>query len=136
MRIQLKQFTEPIFSELATQRSTLAAHPFLVAANELSTPTLHEFAFHQYSDSILWIERLINAFGSPNWIYGTELCNWHKDHARAYTFGVGVTTPDFANTGCVLLWGHNPSTSWLTHATGAAAGVAGGLLVSRSPRRS
>ena len=58
MRIQLKQYTEPIFSELATQRSTLAAHPFLVAANELSTPTLHEFAFHQYSDSILWIPML------------------------------------------------------------------------------
>src|SRR5664279_1068239 len=58
MRIQLKQYTEPIFSELATQRSTLAAHPFLVAANELSTPTLHEFAFYQYSDSILWIPML------------------------------------------------------------------------------
>ena len=35
------------------------------------------------SDSILWIERLIHAFGSPNWVYATELCNWHKDYARA-----------------------------------------------------
>ena len=72
------------------------------------------------SDSILWIERLINAFGSPNWVYATELCNWHKDHARAFTFGVGVTAPDFERTGCVLLWGHNPSTAWLTHASKAA----------------
>src|SRR6185312_4462497 len=54
------------------------------------------------SDSLIWIERLINAFGSPNWCYSTELCNWHKDHARAFTFGVGVTAPDFAHTGCVL----------------------------------
>jgi len=88
------------------------------------------------SDSILWIERLINAFGSPNWIYATELCNWHKDHARAYTFGVGVTAPDFANTGCVLLWGHNPSTSWLAHATNAAAAKArGARLVVVDPRQ-
>ncbi len=88
------------------------------------------------SDSILWIERLINAFGSPNWVYSTELCNWHKDHARAYTFGVGVTSLDFANTGCVLLWGHNPSTSWLTHATGAAAAKARGAgLIVVDPRQ-
>ncbi|HUS29957.1 MAG TPA: iron-containing redox enzyme family protein, partial [Kofleriaceae bacterium] len=35
-------------------------HPLLTAARagELSTKTLHEFAFHQYSDSILWIPML------------------------------------------------------------------------------
>ena len=31
------------------------------------------------SDSISWIERFIRAFGSPNMIYGTEICNWHKE---------------------------------------------------------
>jgi anaerobic selenocysteine-containing dehydrogenase len=34
------------------------------------------------ADSIEWIERSIRNFGSPNTIYGTELCNWHKDHAQ------------------------------------------------------
>ena len=58
MRIHLKQYTEPIFAELAAERAQLAAHPFLVAARELPTTTLHEFAFHQYSDSILWIPML------------------------------------------------------------------------------
>ena len=88
------------------------------------------------SDSILWIERLINAFGSPNWVYATELCNWHKDHARAFTFGVGVTAPDFERTGCVLLWGHNPSTSWLTHASKAAQAKArGAKLIVVDPRQ-
>lgn len=58
MRFHLKQYTEPIFSNLASQRSTLANHPFLVGAPTLSTPTLHQFAFHQYSDSILWIPML------------------------------------------------------------------------------
>ena len=88
------------------------------------------------SDGILWIERLINAFGSPNWIYGTELCNWHKDHARAFTFGVGVTAPDFERAGCVLLWGHNPSTAWLTHASKASdAKARGAKLISVDPRQ-
>ncbi len=88
------------------------------------------------SDSILWIERLIHAFGSPNWVYATELCNWHKDYARAYTFGVGLPAPDFAQTGCVLLWGQNPSTSWLTHAIGAAAAkVRGAKLIVIDPRQ-
>ena len=88
------------------------------------------------SDSILWIERLIHAFGSPNWVYATELCNWHKDYARAYTFGVGVPAPDFAHTGCVLLWGQNPSSSWLTHAIGIVAAKArGAKLIVIDPRQ-
>lgn len=65
------------------------------------------------SDSISWIERLIRAFGSPNTIYGTEICNWHKDFATRFTFGYDIGTPDFANTDCVLLWGNNPTATWL-----------------------
>lgn len=60
MRFHLKQYTEPIFAQLAAERLALLAHPLLVAAttNELSSQLLHEFAFHQYSDSILWIPML------------------------------------------------------------------------------
>lgn len=60
MRVHLKQYTEPIFAELAGYRAQLVGHPLLTAARagELSTRTLHEFAFHQYSDSILWIPML------------------------------------------------------------------------------
>ncbi len=64
-------------------------------------------------DSISWIERLIRAYGSPNTIYATEICNWHKDHATRFTFGHDIGTPDFANTDCVLLWGNNPAVTWL-----------------------
>jgi anaerobic selenocysteine-containing dehydrogenase len=88
------------------------------------------------SDAAPWIDRLVNAFGSPNTCYGTEVCNWHKDHATRYTWGAGIASPDFPRTGCVLYWGHNPSTSWLTHATGAAAAKArGARLVVVDPRR-
>jgi len=68
------------------------------------------------SDSISWIERLIRGFGSPNIIYATEICNWHKDVATCFTFGHNIGTPDFAATDCVLLWGNNPTATWLARA--------------------
>jgi pyrroloquinoline quinone (PQQ) biosynthesis protein C len=60
MRLHLKQYTEPIFGQLAEYRAQLVDHPLLTAARggKLSKETLHEFAFHQYSDSILWIPML------------------------------------------------------------------------------
>ncbi|MET0538730.1 MAG: molybdopterin-dependent oxidoreductase [Xanthobacteraceae bacterium] len=70
----------------------------------------------QISDSIDWIERFIRAFGSPNTIYATEICNWHKDFATRFTFGHDIGIPDFAHTHCVLLWGNNPSATWLARA--------------------
>ncbi len=88
------------------------------------------------SDTIQWIERLMRAFGSPNDCYATEVCNWHKDFATAYTFGTGVGTPDLANTGCVLLWGHNPNGAWLAKAQRVAAAKArGAALIVIDPRR-
>lgn len=65
------------------------------------------------SDSISWVERLVRAYGSPNSIYGTEICNWHKDIASRFTYGSDIGTPDFAHTDCILLWGHNPAATWL-----------------------
>lgn len=60
MRLHLKQYTEPIFNRLADYRDQLTEHPYLVAATagRLSRDTLEQFAFHQYSDSILWIPML------------------------------------------------------------------------------
>lgn len=88
------------------------------------------------SDDLRWIERFINVFGSPNTAYGTEICNWHKDHAHAFTFGRGIASPDFEKTECVVLWGHNPSATWLDHATATAAARArGARLVVVDPRR-
>jgi anaerobic selenocysteine-containing dehydrogenase len=65
------------------------------------------------SDGISWVERFIRAFGSPNTIYSTEICNWHKDVAARFTYGSDIGTPDFANSGCILLWGNNPAATWL-----------------------
>lgn len=88
------------------------------------------------SDAVPWIDRLIHAFGSPNNCYATEICNWHKDHAHRFTYGAAIGTPDLARTGCMVFWGHNPSTSWLASASGAAAARArGAKLIVVDPRR-
>ncbi len=87
------------------------------------------------SDSLMWIERLLNRIGSPNFLTGTEICNWHKDYAHRYTTGRGIGSPDFARSGCIVLWGHNPSATWLEHATAVAAARArGAAIVAVDPR--
>ena len=62
MRTHLKQYTEPIFSRLDAYRARLIEHPFLTALDH-PVPILHEFAFHQYADSILWIPMLAQMRG-------------------------------------------------------------------------
>lgn len=88
------------------------------------------------SDDIRWIERLSNVFGSPNVVNGFEICNWHKDFAHAYTYGRGISSPDFIHSNCILLWGHNPSATWLDHATAVSAAKArGARIIVVDPRR-
>ncbi|GFG49678.1 molybdopterin dinucleotide-binding protein [Mycolicibacterium agri] len=81
------------------------------------------------SDGIDWVERFIRLFGSPNIAYATEICNWHKDHAHAFTFGRGIPTADYANTDLALLWGHNPARVWLAQSTAIAKARARGAKV-------
>jgi anaerobic selenocysteine-containing dehydrogenase len=86
-------------------------------------------------DSISWIERLIRAFGSPNTIYATEICNWHKDFASRFTYGHDIGTPDFAHTDCVLLWGNNPAATWLARASEVQGGLKrGARMIVVDPR--
>ena len=41
-------------------------------------------------DSLIWIQRLMNAFGSPNLSVSMELCGWGRYLATQYTFGASV----------------------------------------------
>jgi anaerobic selenocysteine-containing dehydrogenase/ferredoxin-NADP reductase len=89
------------------------------------------------SDSIDWVERFVRLFGSPNTCYSTEICNWHKDFAHAFTFGCGLPTPDYAGTDMAVLWGHNPVKSWLAQSAALAEARARGAgLAVVDPRRS
>lgn len=89
------------------------------------------------SDGLDWIQRLIRGFGSPNTLFSTEICNWHKDHAHAFTFGCGLPTADYRNSDLILLWGHNPANVWLAQAESiAAARARGARVVVVDPRKS
>jgi anaerobic selenocysteine-containing dehydrogenase len=62
-----------------------------------------------------WVNRLANAYGSPNSIATTHICQWHRDCCSSYTFGnIGGRAggrPEFERSACILIWGNN------THAT-------------------
>lgn len=68
-------------------------------------------------DSFEWVERFIRCFGSPNLIYAVEICGWHKDYAQALTYGRGIGAADYDNADRIVLWGHNPTRTWLAQAT-------------------
>ncbi|WP_322102252.1 molybdopterin-dependent oxidoreductase [Paraburkholderia sp. J41] len=87
------------------------------------------------SDSIDWVERFIWSYGSPNICYATEICNWHKDVAHAFTFGCGMPTADYRHAEVILLWGTNPANTWLAQADAIAQGRrAGAKLIVADPR--
>ena len=91
------------------------------------------------SDSLIWIERLRRAFGSPNEAVSMELCGWGRHLATSYTYGASVPgsyMPDLEQAGCILFWGYNPNLARLAHAVAATAALKrGARLIVVDPRR-
>lgn len=91
------------------------------------------------SDSVVWIQRLQRAFGSPNYNLSMELCGWGRYLASQYTFGAGVPgsyMPDLERAGAILYWGYNPVTSRLAHTVDTNDALErGAKLVVVDPRR-
>ncbi len=91
------------------------------------------------SDAVDWVQRLIRAFGTPNYCGYMELRGWGRYFAPLYTFGAsvpGVYLPDLENAGCILFWGYNPSVARLAHATSTVAAVGrGAKLIVVDPRK-
>ena len=93
-------------------------------------------------DSTGFIQRLANAFGTPNARITLDLCGWGRAFATRYTYGVGSVgasaggaMPDIANSGVLILWGYNPSFTRLTHATAVVAALKRGMrLIVVDPR--
>src|SRR5690606_38657880 len=90
-------------------------------------------------DSLVWIQRLVNAFGSPNLCNAVELCAWGRFYATQYTFGAsvpGVYMPDLEQAGCILYWGYNPNLARLSHATATQEALKrGARLIVVDPRQ-
>ena len=91
------------------------------------------------SDSIAWIGRLRNAFGSPNHSVSMELCGWGRFLASQFVFGAAVPgdyMPDLDHAGCILFWGYNPSVARLSHATATVDALnRGARLIVVDPRQ-
>ncbi len=91
------------------------------------------------SDAVDYVQRLIRAFGTPNYCTYMELCGWGRYLAPLYTFGAsvpGVYVPDLEHAGCILFWGYNPSVARLAHATSTVAAVGrGAKLIVVDPRK-
>lgn len=51
--------------------------------------------------------RFMNLLGSPNWISGVSLCAGNTAAVNRLTYG-WFPMADFANTNCIVLFGHNP----------------------------
>jgi anaerobic selenocysteine-containing dehydrogenase len=90
-------------------------------------------------DSVIWIQRLMNAFGSPNLCAAMELCGWGRFLATQYTFGAavpGAYMPDLEHAGCILFWGYNPNVARIAHAVATTAALKrGARLIVVDPRR-
>jgi anaerobic selenocysteine-containing dehydrogenase len=94
-------------------------------------------------DASGFIQRLANAFGTPNSKITLDVCGWGRAFATQYTYGVGSVgvggggaMPDIEHSGVLILWGYNPSFTRLTHATAAVAGLRRGMrLIVVDPRR-
>src|SRR4051812_11712598 len=94
-------------------------------------------------DSRGFLQRLANAFGTPNANITLDVCGWGRAFATRYTYGVGSVgtgssggaMPDIEHSGVLILWGYNPSYTRLTHATATVAALKRGMrLIVVDPR--
>jgi anaerobic selenocysteine-containing dehydrogenase len=95
------------------------------------------------ADSAVFVRRLMNAFGTPNQVSHLDMCGWGRGFATRYVFGVGSVATgsaggamaDIAASGCLILWGYNPSFTRITHATATVAAMKRGMkLIAIDPR--
>jgi anaerobic selenocysteine-containing dehydrogenase len=88
-----------------------------------------------------WINRFAHAFGTPNNIFPTNICQWHRDRCSAYTYGNIGGSPsqgraEFERAACILIWGNNIHATrhaLLPHIEGGLEG--GAKLIVIDPRK-
>ncbi|PPQ38850.1 molybdopterin oxidoreductase [Rhodopila globiformis] len=129
---------EALDTTAAAMRQLAAAHGAHSVAFSQSSPSTTAIG-----DSAPFVRRLMNAFGTPNLVWALDLCGWGRGFATRYAFGVasvatgsgGGAMADIANSGCLILWGYNPSYTRLTHATATVEALKHGMkLIVIDPR--
>ena len=81
--------------------------------------------------------RFMNIFGSPNWISGVSMCAGNTAAVNRLVYG-WFPYPDYPNTKCIVLFGHNPKPHSWTPVYNAIrlAQKRGAKLIVLDPRRS
>ncbi|MEM5460200.1 molybdopterin-dependent oxidoreductase [Paraburkholderia phytofirmans] len=127
VRISWEEALQTVASTLSQIRSESGAESVAFAVTTKSGTAI--------GDSIEWIDRFVRVFGSPNVLGSTEICNWHKDNAHKFTFGVTIPTADYSRAELSILWGHNPTSTWLAQSEAITQGrKRGGKLIVVDPR--
>ena len=129
---------EALDSTANAMREIATRHGPQAVAFSQSSPSTTAIA-----DSAIFVRRLMNAFGTPNMVFPLDLCGWGRGFATRFVYGVGSVgtgsaggaMPDISHTGCLVLWGYNPSHSRLTHATAVIEALKRGMkLIVVDPR--
>jgi anaerobic selenocysteine-containing dehydrogenase len=130
---------EALDQTAAAMRRIAARHgPHAVAFSQASGSTT------AIGDAGAFVRRLMNAFGTPNMVWPLDLCGWSRGFATRFVYGVGSVATggaggamaDIGQSGCLILWGYNPSISRLTHATATTEALKRGMkLIVVDPRQ-
>jgi anaerobic selenocysteine-containing dehydrogenase len=99
--ISYEQAMDEIAERLAGIVEEHGAESMAVSTSGWNTQTTHALD-----------RRFMNLLGSPNWISGVALCAGNTAAVNKLTYG-WFPQPDYANTDCIVLFGHNPKKhSW------------------------
>ena len=99
--ISYEQAMDEIAAKLKTVIDQYGPEGFAVSTSGWNTQTT------QSAD-----RRFMNLIGAPNWISGVALCAGNTAAVNRLTYG-WFPMGDFANTNCIVLFGHNPKKhSW------------------------
>jgi anaerobic selenocysteine-containing dehydrogenase len=107
-RISWEKALDTIAEKMGKIKTRYGAEAFVFSQTNVSSPLWEITSF---------IRRLSNLYGTPNHMTTTHICNWHRDNGSALTFGkpgddFAAGWPDFNNSKCILIWGHNPNATF------------------------
>ena len=94
--ISYEQAMDEIAQKLADITNQYGPESFAVSTSGWNTQTTHSLD-----------RRFMNLLGSPNWISGVALCAGNTAAVNKLTYG-WFPMPDYGNTNCIVLFGHNP----------------------------
>ncbi|MBA58973.1 MAG: dehydrogenase [Gammaproteobacteria bacterium] len=94
--ISYGQAIDEIAQRLGTITNQYGPESLAVSTSGWNTQTTHSMD-----------RRFLNLLGSPNWISGVALCAGNTAAVNRLTYG-WFPMPDWGNTSCIVLFGHNP----------------------------